>query len=151
SSLSPTRRSSDLNRKNKEQLPAGYAEAANVASVESRHQASHKPRVTAVAMSATSDAYSSSRTFGKNKRQKGYYMAPPTNGAIEEYALGKYVLPIGIDMSKESAVYIGRLHRGTKVRTAANMYAIMEELAEGISEASGVKSIFIKDMDKFRS
>lgn len=138
------------NKKNKDQLPEGFANSANQASIQHRHLSSDKPRVTAVAPSGTGDVYSPTRIFGKNKRKKGYYMAPPSNGTIEEYFINKHVLPMGIDIQEDKAVYLGRLRRASEVSLPADVYVMMNEIAEGMSKVSSKKSFFVPDLDQFR-
>lgn len=138
------------NRTNKGRLPAGYAADFNRASVENRHAKEGRPRVTAVAMSATGDAYSSTKTIGRNRRDKGYYLAPPTDGTAEEYAIGNYVLPADIDLHEKDAFFVGKLHRASQITDKSDVQLIMQEIAAGITSVSKTRSIFVPDMDEFQ-
>ncbi len=134
------------NPQNKLQLPANYSKNFNNAS-QAHTPERTKNDLTAVAPSGTRDIRVH-RSLRPGHPKPGYYVGPPSNGTIEKYMTNAYCLDMGIDLSKESdGVYIGEIW--TPKGSSAARLAIMEHIANGISETTGVKSYFVPERDKF--
>lgn len=142
-----------INESNRTELPDGYYRDFNDASIDARKIYNSKSKLSSIAPSATSDVYNPRRVFmiGRDNLQKGYYMAPPSDGTIDEYMKDSYVLASGLDMSEGAdGLFVGRLHRNTQITERSHAYGVVQEIADGVSETTGKKSFFIPDMKEFK-
>lgn len=136
------------NPDNRKELPEAVVSEFNTSSNAARKHDNQKPILGAVAGSSTRDIWVNNPLLPLSKK-KGYYMGPPSPGTVKEYMTNNYMFTMGHDVSRgDKGLFLGRIITPTNVAKAR--LTVMEEIAEGMSEQTGVRSIYIPDHKKFR-
>lgn len=136
------------NPNNRKELPKTVVEDFNKSSNAARKHGSQKPILGAIAGSSTRDVWVS-KPFLPLSKKKGYYMGPPSPGTVQEYMTNTYMLTMGHDVSMgDKGLYIGHIVTPTNVAKAR--LTIMEDIAEGMTEQTGIKSFYEPDYEKFQ-
>lgn len=140
------------NPNNKAKLPEGYTLAANTASVESRKIYDAKPKVTALAPSATGDIKKTKMPKRANPQAYRYFIGPPTDGTVNEYLTDTAVMATGGDLDfGGDGIFFGKLHDGRDMKGRLEALAVLQEIANGMSNQTGVESIFVPDVAGFQA
>lgn len=138
-----------INQQNRKALPQDLVKRFNASSDQARREGKNKPAVVAIAASATRDVKVHNPLLPAS-RKNGYYMGPPSDGTVKEYMTDKYMLDMGIDLSKgDRGVFVGKIWRPTAGPVAR--LAVMKHIADGMSEQSGTRSFFVSDWEEFQA
>lgn len=137
-----------INQQNRQALPEDLVKKFNTFSNQARHEGKDKPAIVAIAASATRDVRVHNPLLPAS-RKNGYYMGPPSDGTVKEFMTDKYMLDMGIDLSKgDRGVFVGKIWRPTAGPVAR--LAVMRHIADGMSEQTGTRSFFVADWDEFQ-